>query len=141
MLRAMVIAALAVGVLWMSPVFAARTVSPKNAEVYIIWPPDGTVIEGGKLWVRMGLKNMGVCPKGVNLPNVGHHHLLIDTDLPAMDQQIPSDRNHFHYGAGETEARIELPPGKHTLQLLLGDHDHIPHDAPVYSKRISITVR
>lgn len=140
MLRAMVIAALAVGVLWMSPVFA-RTASPKNAEVYIIWPPDGTVIEGGKLWVRMGLKNMGVCPKGVNLPNVGHHHLLIDTDLPAMDQQIPSDRNHLHYGAGETEARIELPPGKHTLQLLLGDQDHIPHDAPVYSKRISITVR
>jgi len=141
MLRAMIFAAVAVGVLWMSPVFAARTPSPKNAEAAIIWPADGTVIEGGKFWLRMGLKNMGVCPKGVNMPNVGHHHLLIDTDLPPMDQQIPSDRNHFHYGAGETEARIELPPGRHTLQLLLGDQDHIPHDPPVYSKRISIIVR
>lgn len=141
MLRAMLFAALAAGVLWMSPVFAAQTPSPNNAEVYIIWPPDGTVIEGGKFWVRMGLKNMGVCPKGVKLPNVGHHHLLIDTDLPPMDQQIPSDRNHLHYGAGETEARIELPPGKHTLQLLLGDNDHTPHDPPVYSKRISVIAR
>jgi Domain of unknown function (DUF4399) len=141
MLRAMVFAAFAAGVLWMSPALADRTPSPKNAEASIIWPPDGTVIEGGRLWVRMGLKNMGICPKGIDMPNVGHHHLLIDTDLPPMDQQIPSDRNHLHYGAGETEARLELAPGKHTLQLLLGDQNHIPHDPPVYSKRISITVR
>ncbi|MDR5754018.1 MULTISPECIES: DUF4399 domain-containing protein [unclassified Caballeronia] len=118
-----------------------RTPSPQNAEAYIIWPPDGAVITGGKLWVRMGLRNMGVCPKGIDLPNVGHHHLLIDTDLPPMDQEIPSDRNHLHYGAGETDARIELPPGKHTLQLLMGDMNHMPHDPPVYSKKITITVR
>ena len=141
MLRAMIFATLAAAVLWISPVFAAKTPSPKNAEVYIIWPRDGTVLDGGKLWVRMGLKNMGVCPKGVDMPNVGHHHLLIDADLPPLAEQIPSDRNHLHFGAGETEARIELLPGKHTLQLLLGDHDHIPHDPPVYSKRISIIVR
>ena len=141
MLRASIVTALAAVVLWMPPAFAARTPAPKNAEVYIIWPHDGTVIKGGKFWIRMGLQNMGVSPKGVNMPNVGHHHLLIDTELPPMDQQIPSDRNHLHFGAGETEARIELPPGKHTLQLLLGDQDHMPHDPPVYSKKISIIVQ
>ncbi|MGE8490028.1 MAG: DUF4399 domain-containing protein, partial [Paraburkholderia nemoris] len=66
--------------------------------------------------------------------------LLIDTDLPALDQEIPSDRNHLHFGAGETDARIELPPGKHTLQLILGDQNHVPHVPPVYSKKITITV-
>lgn len=140
MLRAMILAAL-VAAAWTAPVFAATTPSPKNAEVYIVWPRDGTVINGGKLWVRMGLKNMGISPKGVNMPNVGHHHLLIDTELPPMGEQIPSDRNHLHFGAGETEARIELPPGKHTLQLLLGDHDHMPHDPPLFSKKLSIIVR
>jgi hypothetical protein len=123
------------------PAFAADTPAPKDAHVYFIWPSDGTVINGGKFWVRMGLRNMGVCPKGFNLPNVGHHHLLIDTDLPALNEPIPSDRNHLHFGAGETEARIELPPGKHTLQLLLGDYNHTPHDPPVYSKKITVTVR
>lgn len=120
---------------------AEQTSSPPGAEEYIIWPPDGAVIHGGKLWVRMGLRNMGVCPKGVVFPNTGHHHLLIDTDLPPLDQEIPSDRNHLHFGAGETDARIELPPGKHTLQLLLGDHNHVPHNPPVYSKKITITVQ
>jgi hypothetical protein len=120
---------------------AAGTPSPKDAYVYFIWPSDGTVIHGGKFWLRMGLRNMGVCPKGVNLPNVGHHHLLIDTDLPSAGEQIPSDRNHLHFGAGETEARIELPPGKHTLQLVLGDQDHKLHDPPVYSKKITVIVR
>ncbi|WP_425468953.1 DUF4399 domain-containing protein [Paraburkholderia panacisoli] len=120
---------------------AEQTASPPGAEEYIIWPPDGAVIHGGKLWVRMGLRNMGVCPKGVVFPNTGHHHLLIDTDLPPLDQEIPSDRNHLHFGAGETDARIELPPGKHTLQLILGDHNHVPHVPPVYSKKITITVQ
>ncbi|HZZ01795.1 MAG TPA: DUF4399 domain-containing protein [Paraburkholderia sp.] len=119
---------------------AEQTPSPPGAEEYIIWPSDGAVIHGGKLWVRMGLRNMGVCPKGVTIPNTGHHHLLIDTDLPPLDQEIPSDRNHLHFGAGETDARIELPPGKHTLQLILGDHSHVPHVPPVYSKKITITV-
>ncbi|CAE6741613.1 DUF4399 domain-containing protein [Paraburkholderia haematera] len=119
---------------------AEQTPSPPGAEEYIIWPSDGAVIHGGKLWVRMGLRNMGVCPKGVAIPNTGHHHLLIDTDLPPLDQEIPSDRNHLHFGAGETDARIELPPGKHTLQLILGDHNHVPHVPPVYSKKITITV-
>lgn len=117
------------------------TPAPKDARVYIIWPPDGAVIQGGKLWVRMGLRNAGVAPKGVCLPNTGHHHLLIDTDLPPFDQEIPSDRQHLHFGGGQTEARLEdLPPGKHTLQLLLADCNHVPHDPPLYSKKITIIV-
>jgi len=118
-----------------------RTPAPKDAMLYIIWPPDGQVIKGGKLWVRMGLRNAGVAPKGVCTPNTGHHHLLIDTDLPPFDQEIPSDRQHIHFGGGQTEARLEdLSPGEHTLQLLLGDCHHVPHDPPLYSKKITIIV-
>jgi hypothetical protein len=120
----------------------ARTPAPQGAQVYFIWPQDGAVIAGGKFWVRMGLRNMGVAPKGTDIANTGHHHLLIDTGLPDnMNQPIPNDRNHLHFGAGETEARVELPPGKHTLQLLLADKDHVPHDPPVYSKQITVTVK
>jgi len=122
------------------PAYAERTPAPKDAREYILWPYNGTVIHGGKFWLRMGLENMGLAPKGTDLPNVGHHHVLIDTDLPPFDEQIPSDRNHIHFGAGQSEARIELPPGRHTLQLLLGDKNHIPHDPPVYSEKITVTV-
>ncbi|MGT2428085.1 DUF4399 domain-containing protein [Cupriavidus basilensis] len=139
--RRTVLGTLAASLLAPLPSISLSATSPPNAEVYIIWLPDGAVIDGGKFWVRMGLRNMGVAPKGTDMPNVGHHHLLIDTDLPPMDKEIPNDRNHVHFGAGETEARIELPPGKHTLQLLLGDKDHKPHDPPIYSKKITITVR
>lgn len=139
--RAVILAALSAIIFGGNFAFAAATPAPKDAQVYFIWPSDGTVIHGGKFWVRMGLRNMGVAPKGVNMPNVGHHHLLIDTDLPPMGEQIPSDRNHLHFGAGETEARIELPPGTHTLQLLLGDNNHMPHDPPVYSKKITVIVK
>jgi hypothetical protein len=115
--------------------------APADARAYILWPPDGAVIEGGKFWVRMGLSGMGVAPAGVAKTDTGHHHLLIDTDLPPMDEPIPSNRNFLHFGAGQTETYLELPPGRHTLQLLLGDKDHIPHDPPVMSKKITITVR
>jgi hypothetical protein len=119
----------------------ARTPAPDNAQVYFIWPSDGMTIHGA-FWVRMGLRNMGVAPKGTDIANTGHHHLLIDADLPGnMNEPVPSDRQHLHFGAGETEARIELPPGRHTLQLLLADKDHIPHDPPIHSKKITITVR
>jgi hypothetical protein len=130
-----------VNILGVGAVWADRTPAPKNVKLYIIWPPDGAVIKGGKLWVRMGLRNAGVAPKDTDMANVGHHHLLIDTDLPPLDQEIPSDRNHLHFGGGQTEARLEdLSPGQHTLQLLLGDHNHVPHDPPIYSKKITITV-
>jgi len=112
---------------------------PENARVYIIWPPDGEVIHGG-FWIRMGLSGAGVAPAGTAKANTGHHHLLVDTDLPPMNEPIPNDKNHLHFGLGQTEARINLPPGKHTLQLLLGNEDHIPYDPPLYSKKITVTV-
>jgi hypothetical protein len=120
---------------------AGPTAAPAEARVYFIWPADGSVIRGGKFWLRMGLRNMGVAPRGTDIANTGHHHVLIDTELPKnMDEPVPNDRNHLHFGAGETEARIELPPGKHTLQLLLGDRNHVPHQPPVVSEKITVTV-
>jgi hypothetical protein len=118
-----------------------RGQAPKDAKAYIIWPPNGAVIDGGKLWVRMGLQNFGVAPAGVKKDNTGHHHLIIDRELPPLDEEIPNDKNHLHFGGGQTEARIELPPGVHTLQMLIGDSEHIPHDPPVTSPKITITVR
>jgi hypothetical protein len=84
---------------------------------------------------------MGVAPAGIDKPNTGHHHLLIDTDLPPLDVPVPNDFNHIHLGNGQTEVRVTLPPGRHTLQLLLADAKHIPHDPPVISKKITIRVR
>ena len=116
--------------------------APANAHLYIGWPNDGQVLPAGKPFkVWFGLRNMGVAPKGVAFANSGHHHLLIDTELPPEGKEIPSDRNHLHFGAGETETTIELPPGKHTLQLLMGDENHVPHTPPVFSKKITITVK
>ncbi|MDR5783578.1 DUF4399 domain-containing protein [Caballeronia sp. LZ065] len=121
---------------------AGPTPAPANAYAYIGYPNDGQTVPAGKPFkVWFGLRFMGVAPRGVKFPNTGHHHLLIDVDLPPMDQEIPSDRNHLHYGAGETETLIELPPGKHTLQLLMGDDKHIPHNPPVYSRKITIYVK
>jgi hypothetical protein len=121
------------------PASAQRRSMPEDARVYILWPYDGLAIRGG-FWVRMGLSEGGIAPANVEKALTGHHHLLVDVDLPAMDKPIPNDRNHLHFGLGQTEARLELPPGRHTLQLLLGDADHVPHDPPLYSKRITITV-
>ena len=121
---------------------AVATPAPKNAYVYIGWPNDGEVLRAGRPFrVWFGLRHMGVAPKGINLPNTGHHHLLIDTDLPPMDEEIPSDRNNIHFGAGQTETWLELPAGQHTLQLIMADYEHIPHDPPVYSRKITITVK
>ena len=119
----------------------AKTPAPKDAYLYIIWPNDGEVIKGA-FWCRFGLRNMGVTKAGENAPNLGHHHLFVDvTDPLNPDEPIPSDKKHLHFGAGQTEARLDLPPGKHTLQLVLGDADHIPFDPPIVSKKITITVR
>lgn len=140
MLRILVLTACAMTIA-ASAAQAQNTPAPPNARAYIIWPPDGQVISGGKLWVRMGLKNMGVAPAGVDKPNTGHHHLLVNTDPPPLDAEIPNDRNHLHFGGGQTEARlIDLPPGEYTLQLILGDPAHYPHNPPVMSEKITITV-
>ena len=121
-----------------APAIAGETPSPPGARVWIIWPKDGEVIHGGKLWVRMGAKGIGIAPAGVIKPNTGHQHLIIDRPLPSFDQDIPADKNHLHFGGGQTEARIELPPGKHTLQVLMGDQDHIPHNPPRPPGRITV---
>jgi hypothetical protein len=118
-----------------------RSAAPADAYVYIGWPNDGEVIRGTRFKVWFGTRNFGVAPAGTSLPFAGHHHLLIDTPLPNLDEPIPNDRNHLHFGRGQTEAVIELPPGTHTLQLLMGDGDHISFDPPVMSKKISVTVR
>jgi hypothetical protein len=123
-----------------SPERAESKPAPAGAKAYIIWPSDGQVIPGGKFWLRMGLTGMGIAPAGVDSPKTGHHHVLVDVPLPKPGEAIPNDKNHLHFGAGQTEARIELPPGKHTLQLVLGDAEHVPHDPPVISARISVIV-
>ena len=119
---------------------SGKSPAPDNAFLYIAQPYDGEIIPGGQVAIRFGLRNMGVAPAGVTKQFTGHHHLLVDTGLPPLDEPIPSDDNHIHFGRGQTEYLLQLPPGDHTLQLLLGDHDHVPHDPPVMSKQITITV-
>jgi hypothetical protein len=136
-LRSVVLAAAACAALAVH----AQTPSPPGAEVYIIEPADGAVL-GNPVTVRFGLRGMGVAPAGVERPNTGHHHLLIDVDkVPVAGEPIPSDDKHRHFGGGQTEVTLELPSGKHTLQLLLADHLHRPHNPPVVSRPVTITVR
>jgi len=120
---------------------AARTPSPAGAEVYIISPKNGAKVKSPVL-VQFGLKDkMGIAPAGVKFDNSGHHHLLIDTDAPAdLGAPLPATDHIKHFGKGQTETTLTLTPGKHTLQLLLADQNHIPHDPPVISKKITITV-
>ena len=103
--------------------------------VYIVSPADGEVVTS-PVKVIFGLAGAGVAPAGTNAPNSGHHHLIIDAPLPDTNAPVPADDNHKHFGKGQTEATIELAPGEHTLQLLLGDWLHIPHDTPVASKQM-----
>jgi len=117
-----------------------RSPSPKDVELYIISPKDGETVTS-PMTVRFGLRGMGVAPAGLAMENTGHHHLLIDTGPPALNMPIPADANHVHFGKGQTEAQVTLAPGKHTLQLLLADHLHIPHDPPVMSKPITVIVQ
>ena len=118
-----------------------RTPAPAGAELYFESPADGATIKG-PVTVRFGLKGMGVAPAGIRFDNTGHHHLLIDTDVPAdLAQPLPATEHVVHFGKGQTETTITLPPGKHTLQLVLGDALHIPHEPPVISKKITITVK
>jgi hypothetical protein len=122
------------------PALAQGKQAPQDAHVYIIWPKNGQTIHG-PFWLRMGLKGMGICPAGVDRPNTGHHHVLIDAEVPPADQAIPNDRNHLHFGGGQTEARLELPPGTHTLQLVLADAKHYQFTPNLVSERITVTVR
>jgi hypothetical protein len=118
-----------------------RTPAPADAYVYIGWPNDGEVVRSTHVRVWFGTRNFGVAPAGVSYPNSGHHHLLIDAALPPLDEPIPNDRTHLHFGRGQTETVVDLTPGRHTLQLLMGDANHVPHDPPLMSKKITITVQ
>ncbi|MEP1217441.1 MAG: DUF4399 domain-containing protein [Marinobacter sp.] len=134
--------------LFVCSVFAASMVSvahgatpaPEGAAVYFVTPMDGDIVSS-PVTVRFGLEGLGVAPAGVEREGTGHHHLLVDVDeLPAMDEPVPADERHIHFGGGQTQTSVELSPGEHTLQLLVGDHQHIPHEPPVLSEKITITV-
>ena len=117
-----------------------RTKAPAGARLYFISPKDGETLTT-PLTVRFGLTAMGVAPAGVAYEGTGHHHLIVDAPLPPMHLPIPKDAKNLHFGNGQTETTLELAPGAHTLQLLLGDANHSPHDPPVMSQPIRITVK
>ena len=124
-----------------APAQVARSKAPEGARVYLISPKNGETV-AQKFTVQFGLKGMGVAPAGVNQANTGHHHLLVDlAQMPDMSKPLPVSDNVRHFGAGQTEVDLTLPPGKHTLQLVLGDYGHTPHEKPVVSEKITITVK
>lgn len=118
----------------------ARSKAPAGASAYFIAPHDGEVITG-PVTVVMGLKGMGIAPAGVDKPDTGHFHLIVDAELPPADRPIPKDEQHLHFGGGQTQTVLNLKPGKHTLQILLGDYAHLSFDPPVASEKITITVK
>jgi len=127
--------ALMTGAAW-----AAQTAAPAGAEVYFVAPKDGAKVKG-PVTVVFGLKGMGVAPAGIQMENTGHHHLLVDTDMPKdLTQPLPMTDNIKHFGKGQTEVTLDLPPGKHTLQLVFADMLHVPFNPNVASKKITITV-
>jgi Domain of unknown function (DUF4399) len=118
-----------------------HTAAPAGAEVYIIAPRDGAKVHGS-VTVQFGLKGMGVAPAGIKFENTGHHHLLIDTDQTELklDAPLPASDKIVHFGKGQTETTVILPPGKHTLELLFADYSHMSFTPPLHSKKITITV-
>lgn len=126
---------------------AGETPSNPSAKQYFLNLKDGDIVKS-PLTIQFGLRGMGVAPAGVDKENTGHHHILLDRPPfgqgedgeDEFDANIPSDENNIHFGKGQTEVTLELTPGEHTLQLVLGDKDHIPHGKPVFSDVITITV-
>lgn len=129
------------------PAVAGDTPAPEGASVYFANLENGAVVSS-PVTVIFGLSGMGVAPAGIEKENTGHHHILVDRppfgegpdDAEMSESGIFSDDHHRHFGGGQTEAALELPGGEHTLQLVLGDQSHVPHDPPVTSERITITV-
>ena len=120
---------------------AGETAAPADAKVYFINLKDGDTV-ASPVTIRFGLSGMGIAPAGTEIPNTGHHHLIIDAKIEgeALNETIPADEHHIHFGKGQTEATVTLPKGDHTLQLVLGDGSHIPHKSPVMSERITVHV-
>jgi hypothetical protein len=124
-----------------APAALARKPAPAGAMAYIIEPADGARVTS-PVRVVFGLKGIGVAPAGVDRNDAGHHHLLVDTGMPTdLGLPIPNDEQHRHFGGGQTEVELTLAPGRHTLQMLLGDHLHIPHDPPIASSVVTIEVQ
>jgi hypothetical protein len=118
----------------------ARSMASEGAKASILSPADGAVV-ATTFTVQFGLKGMGIAPAGYNIQGTGHHHLLVDNDaVPDSNLPLPASNQVIHFGLGQTEAQLTLSPGKHTLQLILGDYLHIPHEPPVRSEKITITV-
>jgi len=130
-----------------APAFAGDTPAPEGAEVYFVNLSDGATVEA-PVTVVFGLTGMGVAPAGTEKENTGHHHVLVDRPplgegpdgAEELNTSLPSDENHIHFGGGQTQVSLDLEPGPHTLQLVLGDMNHVPHDPPVTSEVITITV-
>lgn len=121
----------------------AGSVWPEGSEVYIISPANGAIVSS-PVSVVFGLKGMGVAPAGTERENTGHHHLLVDRATPSgedLQYSLPAEDELIHFGGGQTETEIDLPPGQHTLQLVMGDANHVPHDPPLVSKVVTITVK
>lgn len=116
-----------------------RSPSTEGASVFFITPEDGATVTN-PINIEFGIAGMDVVKAGNNQPHSGHHHLLIDTGLPDLGMPIPADEHHIHFGDGSSSTQISLPPGEHKLQMLLGDYVHIPHNPPLTSAQITITV-
>ena len=123
-----------------TPAAAERTPAPEGAALYFITPADGETVTS-PVTVRFGAQGIGVAPAGIEAGGTGHHHLIVDGDLPSLDRPIPASETYRHFGGGQTETVIELSPGEHTLQLLMGDHMHVPHSPVVASPPITVRVR
>ncbi len=126
-------------VVLVSGLAAAQTASPPGARVYFINLKNGQHVKSPVL-VQFGLAGMGVAPAGSTNPNTGHHHLIIDADTPPAGMPIPMDEKHRHFGGGQTEMSVQLTPGNHSLQLVLADGGHVPHNPAVVSEKIAITI-
>jgi hypothetical protein len=122
-----------------APMAMPRTASPEGASVFFITPSDGETVSS-PVSIEFGIDGMDVVVAGTDEAHSGHHHLLVDTGLPGLGVPIPADAAHIHFGDASTSTELSLEPGEHTLQLLLGDYLHIPHDPPLVSQRIAITV-
>ena len=121
--------------------FLFFSISAFSKEVYFVSPSDGDEVSS-PVEIVFGLRGVGVAPAGINFPNTGHHHLLVDLEaLPNLNESIPADENHIHFGKGQTQTLLALDPGEHTLQLLLGDWMHVPHTEPIFSEKITIFVK
>lgn len=135
------IASLAATIALSGTALAGETPAPEGAGVYFINVKDGDTLTN-PVTIRFGLKGMGVAPAGTEKEHTGHHHLIINETIEGeeLNEPIPADDQHIHFGGGQTEKTLELPAGTHTLQLVLGDWSHIPHNPPVMSEKITVTV-